>query len=141
MGQLAHQEQDPDVRVDILVQHDGTTKRIVDWPKKETRNPDKNEYTSDEFKTLGYGVESVCSTLTDDKSNHRIVAAKADYIMRCVLEVYVDGTHSKLNIIEYYGDLSEAQITLGMDSLNETANFCKEIIFNNDKSSFGDDLM
>jgi len=56
--------------------------------------------------------------------------------MRCVLEVYVDGTQSKLNIIEYYGALSEAQIALGLASLMETANFSKDLILGNDNSGF-----
>lgn len=87
-----------------------------------------------EFETLAYEVESVCSTLTNDIGNHRIVESNSEHIMRCVLEVYVDGTQSKLNIIEYYGALSEAQIALGLASLIETANFSKDLILGNDFS-------
>ena len=69
-----------------------------------------------------------------DIGNHRIVESNSKHIMRCVLEVYVDGTQSKLNIIEYYGALSEAQIALGLASLIETANFSKDLILGNDFS-------
>ena len=60
--------------------------------------------------------------------------------MRCVLEVYVDGTHSNQNIIEYFGALSEDEIALGLASLNETATQSKDLILGNDNSILENDF-
>jgi hypothetical protein len=130
----------PDIRVDILVQHGGRTQQLLDWPNKDKRNVHNDEYTSDEFQTLAYGVEYACSTLTVDIVNHRIVASNSEHIMRCVLEVYVDGTHSNQNIIEYFGALSEDEIALGLASLNETATQSKDLILGNDNSILENDF-
>jgi hypothetical protein len=54
--------------------------------------------------------------------------------------VYVDGTPSNQNIIEYYGALSEDKITLGLASLNETANQSKDLILGNDNSILENDF-
>jgi len=124
----------PDIRVDILVTKCGTTQQLLDWPNKDKRNVHNDEYSSDEFRALAYGVESVCSILTVDRGNHSIVASNSDHIMRCVLEVYVDGTHSNQNIIEYFGALSETEIDLGLASLNVAATQSKDLILGNDLS-------
>jgi hypothetical protein len=48
--------------------------------------------------------------------------------------VYVDGTHSNQNIIEYFGALSETEIDLGLASLNVAATQSKDLILGNDLS-------
>jgi len=148
VGKLVHQEEQvpkakapddvalrPDIRVDILVTKCGTTQQLLDWPNKDKRNVHNDEYSSDEFRALAYGVESVCSILTVDKANHTIIASNSDHIMRCVLVVYVDERHSNQNIIEYFGALSETEIALGLASLNEAATQSKDLILGNDLSS------